>query len=637
MMLAHQNCIFIDERYMPKQLTIKNQLRESRLFKRRCLIISIIVALAVLSLVARLFYLQILQHRRYATLSQKNLMTILPIPPARGLIYDRNGVLLAENIPAFSLTVIPNKVSNLKKEINALKKIVSLSDDDISDFYKSLKRYRPYQPVPLKFKLSEDETAKFYVNQYRFPGFNIIARLIRQYPLGKYLSSVVGHVGRITKSDLQNIDAINYSATDYIGKTGIEKYYEKQLHGTVGTQEVETDAAGKIVRAIKRTPPISGDNLYLTIDSNLQKAAMDALGDEAGAVVAIEPATGEVLALVTNPSYDPNQFITGFTGDAYQQLLNAPGDPLYNRAVQGQFAPGSTIKPFMAIEGLDSGIITTDDTIYDPGYFQLKGTKHIYHDWDPHGHGWVNVTKAITVSSDTFFYNLAVAMGINRIDDILNQFGFGKLTYIDTTDENSGLVPSRAWKGKYKGESWYIGDTIITGIGQGFLLATPLQLAQAVAIIADRGIRIQPHLLLKQQPFSQPAILTQKVFEPPVILNHPSIWNVVIQAMQDVIRSPDGTGWRFGRNTPYTVAGKTGTAQVYSQYRSEDESDLNIPKKLRNNMLFICFAPIDRPKIALAVITEHSDMAPIVARKVMDAYLLQRTSNQSFTLNQIGI
>jgi len=413
---------------MPKQLMIKNQFRESKLFKHRCTIIGIIIGLAILTLFVRLFYLQIIEHKRYATLSQKNLMTILPTPPARGLIYDRHGILLAKNIPAFSLTVIPNKVNNLKLEIQALKKIITLSDDDINDFYKSLKRYRSYQPVPLKFKLTQQEVAKFYVDQYRFPGFNIQARLIRQYPFGKYLSSVIGHVGRINKTDLQNIDTINYSATDYIGKTGIEKYYEKQLHGTVGAQEVETDASGKIIRVIKRTPPISGSNLYLTIDSQLQKAAADALGKEAGAIVAIQPGTGDVLALVTNPSYNPNQFITGFTAAAYQKLLNAPGDPLYNRAVQGQFAPGSTIKPFMAIEGLNSGVITLKDTIYDPGYFRLKGTKHIYHDWNPRGHGWVNVAKAITVSSDTFFYNLAVSMGINRINNILTQFGFGKPT-----------------------------------------------------------------------------------------------------------------------------------------------------------------------------------------------------------------
>jgi penicillin-binding protein 2 len=608
---------------MSKQLTIKNKKKEKYLFKRRCIIVACLSGSLFLLLFIRLYGLQVFQYHNYADLSRKNFVISLPIEPTRGLIFDRHNQLIAKNKPVFSLTVIPNQVPNLSNTLSGLQKLLHISNQEIETFYHNLKQYRPYQPIPLRLQLTEEEIATFYVNRYRFDGVDIQSKMIRQYPFGETLGNVIGHVGRINKNDLATIDSVNYSASDYIGKTGIEKYYENQLHGKVGFQEAEANASGKILRTLKQKPAISGDNLYLTIDTKLQKAAKKALQGEAGAVVAIQPKTGDILALLSSPGYDPNWFVSGISPDAYQKLLHASNNPLYDRATRGQFAPGSTIKPFIAVGALNAQIITPSDQIYDPGYFQLKGVNHVYHDWKKSGHGWVNLTKAIAVSSDTYFYNLAVNMGIDRIDKILTEFGFGHKTGIDTTDENTGLLPSRQWKSRYQGQPWYIGDTIITGIGQGFLLATPLQLAQATTTLANRGVNVQPHLLLKKTlPNHQWKFLPIRVKDT-IKLKNSKTWQTVIASMQAVVKDPAGTGWRFGRHLPYSIAAKTGTAQVYTQYRNEEMSSNNLPKRLRNNMLFICFAPIKDPKIALVVITEHSTLAPVVARKIIDYYLLK--------------
>ena len=609
---------------MAKQLTIKNKKEEKRLFNRRCLTIACLSGALLSILIARLCYLQIFQYHSYTTLSRKNFVISLPIEPMRGLIYDRHNHLIAGNKPVFSLTIIPNQVPNLKETISALQNILHISNQEVADFYHSIKQYRPYQPIPLRLQLTEQERAIFYVNQYRFAGVSIQSRMIRQYFFGKALGNVIGHVGRINQKDLSHIDPVDYSMSDYIGKTGIEKRYENLLHGQVGFKEAEVNAAGKVIRILKQIPAKPGNTLNLTIDAKLQETAKKALQNEAGAVVAIQPKTGDVLALISSPGYDPNWFVSGMTSADYQKLLNASNHPLYDRATRGQFAPGSTIKPFIAVGALDEQIITPSYQIYDPGYFQLKGVSHIYHDWKKTGHGWVNLTKAITVSSDTFFYNLAVNMGIDRIDNVLSEFGFGQKTGIDTTDENSGLLPSRRWKLRYQGESWYIGDTIITGIGQGFLLTTPLQLAHATSTLANRGISTKPHLLLKKkQPNKTTAIFMPIQSKNSITLKNDHTWQTVIHSMEEVVNNPAGTGWRFGHDIPYSIAAKTGTAQVYTQYRDENMTSDNLPKKLRNNILFICFAPVKNPKIALVVITEHSTLAPVVARKIIDYYLLK--------------
>ncbi len=602
--------------------TIKNHMQELRLFNHRLIITLIVIFILSIFLILRLVYLQIYQHGLYTTLSQQNQLNILPIEPKRGLIYDRNGVLLAENKPVFSLEIIPQYVRNLKSTIKNLSKIISLSPDDITAFYKLKKQTRHFQSIPLKINLSNDEVAKFSVNQYQFPGVSIQARLIRYYPLGQAMVQVIGYVARINAKELANADPSNYNASDYIGKVGIEKYYESILHGKTGYEKAEIDASGRILRIRNKIPATAGDNLYLTIDSGLQIAAEKALGSHPGAVVAIQPSTGQVLALVSNPSYDPNDFITGLSSNEFNKLQNAEDRPLYNRAIRGQYPIASTIKPFLGLEGLESNIITPDYVIRDPGFYMLHGSHHIYRDWMPGGHGYVNLTKAIIESCDTFFYNLSNLLGIRRIDYILKQFGFGSHTGIDMSEELPGLVASPKWKQARMGQRWYAGDTLNAGIGQGYMLTTPLQLANATAALAERGHHYKPFLVssLKQPNGS---IITVPSTPLPDIKLHKFTWFVVLNAMRGVVDRKDGTGFRFGRNAPYEVAAKTGTAQVYSLKQNQPNIQQDVPLKLRDHSLFIAFAPFNNPKIAIAVIVEHSKLAPLVAREVLDYYLLQ--------------
>ncbi len=603
-----------------KRLAIKNYLTEPASSQTRAAAAVVIVSLFALVLLVRLGALQIKDHRFYSTLSRHNLLNVIPIEPNRGLIYDRNGVLLAKDIPTYTLALVPNGIPNLDSTLTDLNGIIRLMPEEIKQFHRVLHQYRPYQPVPLKFRLSEEEAARFYVNQYRFPGALIQTRMMRYYPTGPVTSDVLGYVGRINSHELHNVNSDSYTIDADIGKMGIEKYYEKTLRGAMGAEEAEIDASGRVVRILKEVPPKPGENLYLTIDSQLQTEAEKALGKESGSIVMIQPQTGEIMALVTAPTYDPNPFVSGLSEKDYQNLLNSPLHPLYNRALRGQFASGSTIKPFFALEGLDKGVVTPQYQIYDPGWFKLLNVEHVYHDWKEGGHGWVNLTKAITVSCDTYFYNLAVNMGIDRMNDILHQFGFGQLTGVDMPEEVPGLVPSPAWKMKAQGHSWYVGDTIETGIGQGFFLVTPLQLAQAVAALATHGERFKPHLLLKT--VSPVGKVTEQlpVSETPIALNNPNNWDIVIHAMQAVVDSPLGTAFYFGNHSGYTVAAKTGTAQVYGHQRDEDTTRTNIPKQLRNNHLFIAFAPVDNPQIAIAVVVEHSAMADRIAGELMRYY-----------------
>ncbi len=608
---------------MPKSsLTLKDYLYELKLFQSRVIVVSLLIILCCIGLAVRLIFLQIYQHKLYTTLSEHNQITLLPLPPKRGLIFDRNGVLLAKNIPVFSLEVIPEYTHNLRSTITQLKKLVTLDEDDISEFYKLLKQTKHFQSIPIKIQLTPEEVAKFAVNQYQFPGVMIKARLIRDYPLGAALSQVVGYVGRINAQEYSQIDQSNYSIDGYIGKVGIEKYYEAQLHGKAGYEKVEIDASGRIIRVLQKQPAIAGDNLYLTIDSELEQVAEKALGDNAGAVVAIQPNTGEILALVSNPSYDPNQFVAGLSNKTFLALQDAPDRPLYNRALRGQYPIASTIKPFLGLAGLNNGVITPEYTIRDPGYFILNGTNHVYHDWLHRGHGYVNLTKAITESCDTYFYNLANLLGINAIDEVLHEFGFGSTTGIDMNEELPGLVASPAWKKQRMQQHWYSGDTVNASIGQGYMLTTPLQLANATAALATRGQHFQPHLLYKLALPNQDTVTISSIELTPIVFQ-PATWQVVLSAMHDVIYAGDGTGYRFGRNAPYDAAGKTGTAQVYSLKQDQHSNDQTTPKSLRDHSLFIAFAPFNNPQIALAVVVEHSKEAASVARKVLDYYLLQ--------------
>lgn len=607
---------------------LKNFNYETKQFKNRMFKATILIVVLIVFLILRLFNLQIFNYKLYAELASHNQLEYLPIEANRGLIYDRNGILLAENLPIFSLNIVAKRVKNLKTTINELKTIIDITPSDIEQFKRELQQHRHFEHIALKMKLTQEEVARFYVNQYRFPGVSIDTKMIRHYPLAENTVNVLGYVGRITKEELKNINANNYSKNDLIGKVGIEKYYETTLHGKTGYKVAEVDAGGHIVRTVKIIPPISGNILYLTIDSKLQKVALDALGKEHGAVVAIDPNNGEVLALVSNPSYDPNLFVGGIDSTTFNKLQFSSSKPMYNRATKSIFPFGSTIKPFIALQALDTGTITPNFKISDPGWFKLENSKQPpIRDWQHNGHGIVNVTKAITESCSTFFYAIAIKLGIVKIDDILERFGFGSKTNIDITEESAGIIASPKWKMKNTGKHWYPGDTLNAGIGQGDMKTTPLQLANGVATIAMHGKRYQPHLLLATQTPNEARIAQKIISLPEVTLKNPNNWNIIINAMQKVITDPVGTAHaRFGSNLAYTVAGKTGTAQLYHHKIVNEnptpESEENTPKHLRNHHLFIAFAPIENPQIAIAVITENVNMAPQVARKVFDYYLL---------------
>lgn len=605
---------------------IKNHKHEIKIFRYRLFLIVILLFLFSLVLVARLAYLQIYQHKLYNTLSYQNHFVLLPIEPNRGLIFDRNGVLLAENVPIFSLDLLHNQLKNFKTTLPKLRNIINISDDELEQFYKLSRQRQHANSVPLKLNLTNEDVSKFYLNRYRLPGLTVEARLIRNYPLKDAMVSVVGYVGRINSKELSLIDNVNYSSSNFVGKIGIEKYYESILHGEVGYQQVEVDANGRVVRVLKQILPKHGKDIYLTIDSNLQKVAQEAFGTENGAAVVIDPKNGDILALASNPGYDPNQFVSGISNKDFKKLQNDPSKPMYNRAIRGQFPLASAIKPFIALQGLDSGVIKPDFTVFDPGWFKLKNSKHVYRDWEPAGHGKVDVKHAIIVSCDVFFYHLAVMLGINSIDDILRRFGFGEKTGVDILEELSGNIASPAWKMKKLGARWFQGDTVNSGIGQGYMLTTPLQLAYGVAAIANRGIRFAPHFLLKTKNTDGSYInFANIVVKEPVKLKNPKNWDIVIDAMQGVITSakPVGTGRsRFGHDVTYSVAAKTGTAQLYRRLTSvTDES--HIKKHLRNNSLFIAFAPVDKPQIAVSVIVENSMIAANIARKIMDYYFLK--------------
>lgn len=602
---------------------------------RLSLMVAFLIVLSLM-LVLRLAYLQFSQYKRYATLSLKNQMSIIPIGPSRGIIYDKNGVVLAENIPVYVLEIIPERVKNITQTLQNLKKLIpSINDDDIDNFNKSRQQHHAYDPIPFKLKLSQEDVAIFASNQYQFPGVSIKALFIRHYPLGEITSHLLGYVGRINISELQSVNAINYRATNFIGKSGIEKFYEERLHGKVGYQQVETDVSGRTLRVLSKQTPISGAKLYLTIDARIQQAAHDALKGMRGAAVLMKVNNGEVLAMASSPSFDPNLFVNGISNADYRLLSNEIDRPLYNRAVRGLYPPASTIKPFVAIAGLEKGFADVNTRIYDPGWYKLPNVKHSYRCWKHTGHGVLNVRRAIMVSCDTYFYQLSNKMGIMAIEDMLSQFGFGQLTHIDLSEEASGLIPGPHWKRQSKGLPWYPGDTLITSIGQGFMLVSPLQLANATASLSQHGRRFRPHLVSKSIYDHDEVVRFKKIEEYPIQLKNNENWSIISEAMQSVITSNEGTGYRFGRNAPYSVAAKTGTAQVFSLSQDDKKRYFNIPAELRDHSLFIAFAPVDKPEVAIAVLVENDTSASQVARNILDAYFSIIHSNVSEKSNAL--
>jgi len=601
----------------------KDHLGERHLFASRAVIAGVLVVLAVSAVVLKLASLQILDHAHYTTLSRDNRVKIEPLPPTRGLIYDAKGVLLAENYPSYSLEITPEKVDDLEGTIAELRRLVSIDDKDIKRFARLRNQRRRFEGVPIRFNLSQKEVARVSVNNYRLPGVDVRAELVRYYPLGESTAHVIGYVGRINEEELKEIDNSDYAGTNYIGKTGVEKAYEGILHGHVGHQQVEVNARGRVVRVLESQAPVPGRDLRLHLDIRLQQAAAAALGTDRGAVVAIDPRTGGVLAMVSQPTFDPNLFVDGIGADEYRALRDSPDNPLFNRAIRGQYPPGSTIKPFVALAGLNAGVITGATHVYCPGFYRLPGQEHKYRDWKHGGHGTVALHKAIVQSCDVYFYELAHGLGIGRLHDFLAQFGFGRRTGLDVAGERSGLLPSKEWKRESRHQPWYPGETLILGIGQGYFLVTPVQLAAAVAAIAARGRYTEPRVArASQRPGDSrlediPAVGRQL----PITAAH---LQEVINAMTDVVESAHGTARRI-RTDAYRIAGKTGTAQVFTVGQKERYRASQIPERMRDHALFIAFAPVDNPRIAVAVIVENGghggSVAAPVARDVMDSYL----------------
>lgn len=591
--------------------------------KTRLHFLILFLVLSSLCLMLRLAYLQFAQYGRFATLSLKNQMSITPLAPTRGIIVDRNGVMLAENIPVYALEVLPERVNDLPKTLTKLKDLLpSVTEEDIERFYETRKQTRRHVPVPFKLKLSEEEVALFATHQYELPGVQIKAELMRYYPLGEITAHLLGYVGRLSPEDIKRIDNNNYQATTFIGKTGIERYYEDDLHGSIGFQQIETDATGRAIRTISKQAPISGQKLSLTLDARLQTRIHHALYGKLGAVAVIDVTNGDILALVSTPSYDPNHFVRGMDPKSYRKLVNAPNKPLYHRAVRGLYPPASTIKPFIALAGLENGMVDEHTTINDPGWYRLPGISHTYRDWKRQGHGAVQLKQALAVSCDTYFYTLGNKLGILEMESILSKFGFGQFTNVDLKEEAQGILPSPRWKKDVRGQSWYPGDTIITAIGQGFMLVTPLQLANATASLSQHGRHFRPHLL-KSMVSDEGEVHNFKPLEEYPINLKEHTWNLIAEGMKGVITRRDGTGHRFGRDAGYSVAAKTGTAQVISLSQDEKERTRMLKEDKhahKDHSLFIAFAPVDKPEIAIAVLLEHDPYASLVARQVMDAY-----------------
>ncbi|KRT53818.1 penicillin-binding protein 2 [endosymbiont of Ridgeia piscesae] len=606
------------------QYSIKDHLYESQLFINRSIAAAIIVTLMLLLLGVRMVYLQVVSHEHYTTLSKDNRVKLQPLPPTRGLIYDRNGVILAQNLPAYSLEITPEKVESLEQTIEQLALILPISEEDRRRFKKLRRQRRRFDSIPIRVRLNDEEVARFAVNQHLFPGVDVKAKLLRDYPLGEHTTHLLGYVGRINQQELQLIDTSNYSGTSHIGKNGVEKTYESLLHGKVGLQQVEVNAKGRTLRVLQEQPPIPGQDLQLSIDIQLQQTALKALGEFNGAVAAIEIETGGVLALVSKPGYDPNLFVEGISSKAYRALQKSPDKPLFNRAIRGQYPPGSTVKPFIGLAGLESSVVHFRQKNYCPGYYQLPGKEHKYRDWKKTGHGVTDMHKAIVQSCDVYYYELARTLGIDRLHGFLSNFGFGSKSGIDLTGESTGLLPSRAWKRRTRRAPWYPGETLIIGIGQGYFLATPLQLAVATATLANGGKRIRPRVVssIRHGDGSQEELIP---IVSQITQNNPLHWQQITQAMTDVVQGPRGTARRI-RNKKYRIAGKTGTAQVFSVGQDEEYDEKTVAKRKRDHALFIAFAPAETPKIAVAVIVENGShggsVAAPIARKVMDQYLL---------------
>ncbi|MBK0060728.1 penicillin-binding protein 2 [Pseudomonas sp. S44] len=608
---------------MPQQIRLKDHEKDARLVRNRVVVGAVAIMLLVSVLIARLYYLQIIQYDYHSTLSENNRVHVQPIPPTRGLIFDRNGVIVADNRPSFSLTMTRERAGKWQEVLDTIIEVLELSEDDRALFERRMKQgRRPFEPVPILFELSEEQIARVAVNQFRLPGVEVAAQLVRHYPQGAHFAHSVGYVGRINEKELKSLDPVNYSGTHHIGKTGIERFYEDDLHGQVGYEEVETNARGRVLRVLKRTDPIPGKDIVLSLDIKLQEAAEEALAGRRGAIVALDPRTGEVLAMVSQPSFDPNLFVTGISFKAYAELRDSIDRPLFNRVLRGLYPPGSTIKPAVAIAGLDSGVVNASSRVFDPGYYQLPNYDHKYRNWNRTGDGWVDLDVAIMRSNDTYFYDLAHKMGIDRLSAYMNKFGIGQKVSLDMFEESPGLMPSREWKRATRRQAWFPGETLILGIGQGYMQATPLQLAQATALIANKGKWNRPHLA-KTIEGKQPV--DENPMED-IVLRDKNDWARVTHGMEQVMHGARGTARKAALGSQYRIAGKSGTAQVVAIKQGEKYDRNKLQERHRDHALFVAFAPAEDPKIVVSVMVENgesgSGVAAPVVRQVMDAWLL---------------
>ncbi len=612
---------------------IKDHHGELRLFGRRIIFAGIAAAILLLTVIIRLFFLQVIRHSYFADLSQGNRVRLEPLPPDRGLIYDSQGTVVAENTPAYQLELIPEQVPDVPGTLTRLADLHLLDHDTIPGLTRLIKTGRRFQAVPLRLSLSENDIAVFSVRQHDFPGVEIRTRLARWYPFGAQAVHALGYVATISEDDLKHIDRDQYSGSALIGKIGLEATYERELHGLSGYRQVLVNAQGRRVDKLGGTQvhletrkPTAGNDLFLGVDMRLQHIAEEGLAGKRGAVVAIDPRTGDVLTLASVPTYDPNKFTRGISSTEYAALRDDMDRPLFNRALRGTYPPGSTVKPMMALAGLEYGVIDPNAVRNCTGGFTLPGSSHVYHDWKPGGHGPVDMKRAIATSCDIYFYGLAEVLGIDKVHEAMTGLGFGRLSGIDVGGEKPGIMPSPAWKMATYKQQWYPGETVIVGIGQGYLTATPLQLAHAAAIVAARGHNWRPRLVTAVRDSTIQTIRKLPPIEESMVpLRDPSLWDTVIEGMELVAR-PGGTASSAFVGVPYRVAAKTGTAQVFSLGQNQKYNAAALAERLRDHALFIAFAPAEDPKIAIAVLVENGGhggaAAAPIARRIFDAYLL---------------
>ena len=615
---------------MSQSNQIKDHWQEQKLFTRRIIVCAVFAVLLSGVVLARLFQLQLIDADYYSAQSQGNRIRVQPLPPTRGLIYDRDGEILAENLPSYQLEITPEQVEDLDDTLSRLVEAGLLEAENLEPLGRLIGSKRRFDSIPIRQRLTDTEVARFAVLRPYFPGVEIRARLTRSYPFGTLASHALGYVGGISASDQENLDAAAYAGTAHIGKVSIEKSYESELHGMVGHQDVLVNVHGRQMQVLATELSTPGNDIVLSIDIDTQRAAEEALAGRRGAVVALDPNNGEVLVFASVPGYDPNRFISGLSQKEFRELQEDLDQPLFNRALQGKYPPGSTIKPILALAGLELGIVTAEQKRICRGYYSLPGKSHRYRDWKPAGHGVIDLHDAVAQSCDTYFYELANDMGIDAMSEFLMAFGLGAGTGIDISPESQGLVPTREWKrtrfAARDQQIWFPGETIITGIGQGYLLTTPLQLAHATATIAARGQRWEPALVKgMRDPANGTVITNEPIALPPVEVSDPARWDQIIGAMEGVMRDPKGTARAVGKGAPWRIAGKSGTAQVFTVAQDDTYNADELAERMLDHALFIAFAPVESPKIAVAVIVENggsgSGVAAPVARAVMESYL----------------